>query len=230
MSELQPEIQEPVAAEPEPVAAAPVVAAAPAAPPPVVETDAQIRARSARMTRRGLVVGVIGAAAGYAGYRWIDQSEKDGRQELPLRKAFHFDADVARGVFQERGLAPTYSVDKAVDLRFNGPYGVRDDIDASSWRLQMAGVADADKHPQYQKDITTWNYVMTPRVDPNAPKTIDSKGPAETPKEAIWTRSKDGFGAPMRGQEEGWGERQHARGRLAGDLACDDRPDEAAPA
>ena len=73
-------------------------------------------------------------------------------------------------------------------------------LGAGGW--QMAGVADAAKHPQYQKDITTWNYVMTPRVDPNAPKTVDSKGPAEAPKEAIWTRSKDGFGAPMRGQEE----------------------------
>jgi hypothetical protein len=181
---------------------APPTPEAPQPPPPHVDTDAEIRSRSASMTRRSLVVGALGAAAGYAGYRWIDRSEKIGRQELPLREAFQFDAKVARGVFDERGLAPTYPVDKAVDLRFNGPYGVRDDIDPASWRLQMAGVANPEKYPQFQKDITTWKYVMTPRNPDGTPAASDSKGPVTTPQPGVWTRAKDSFGDPMRGQEE----------------------------
>jgi hypothetical protein len=111
------------------------------------------------------------------------------------------DAKVARGVFEERGLAPTFDKKKAVDLRFNGPYGVRDDLDVKTWRLQMAGVAGAEKFPQYQKDITTWNYVMTPRVEA-MPQTDSAKGPAEAAPSTAWVRVKDGFGTPMRGQEE----------------------------
>ncbi len=167
-----------------------------------VETDEEVGRHSAAMTRRSLLVGVVGAAAGYAGYRWIDRSEKDGRQELPLRKALHVDEKVTRGVFEERGLAPTYAKEKAVDLRFNGPYGLRDDLDAASWRLQMAGLDAPQKYPQFQKDVTTWNYVMTPRVEPHQVSADNSKGPAEAAPEKPWTRVKDGFGAPMRGQEE----------------------------
>ena len=145
-----------------------------AAPEPVpgtrpvhVETDTEVRKRSARMTRRGLFVGAVGAAAGYAGYRWIDQSGlatddgSEARLQLPLRRAEDSDAKVTRELFNERGIAPTYNRKRAEELRFNGPYGVRDDLDLKSWRLQMAGVANPEKFPQYQKDITTWNYLMT---------------------------------------------------------------------
>jgi hypothetical protein len=168
---------------------------------PIVDPDAAVRSLSASMTRRSLVVGVAAAAAGYAGYRWIDRSPSVGRQEIPLRKAFQTDAKVARAVFNERGLAPTFRVKDSVDLRFNGPYGVRDDLDVSTWRLQMAGVAAPEKHPQFQQDITTWNYVMTPRYVGGTPSESDSKGPAKV-RQAEWTRAKDSFGTPMRGQEE----------------------------
>ena len=204
----------PTAAEAATPPVEPVAAAAPPVPPAPgpkhVETDADVKKRSASMTRRSLLVGVAGAAAGYAGYRWIDRSEKDGKQELPLRRAFHADADVSRTVFDERGIAPTYPVEKAVDLRFNGPYGLRDTIDPASWRLQLAGSASPEKSPLYQKDITTWNYQMTPRPDdmsgqPSAQSAApadDAKGPVSTKAAPMWTRQKDGFGAPMRGQEE----------------------------
>jgi len=168
---------------------------------PAPDPDASIRARSASMTRRSLVVGAAAAAAGYAGYRWIDRSPAVGRQELPLRKAFQTDAKVARAVFNERGLAPTYNVKDSVDLRFNGPYGLRDELDLSSWRLQMAGVANPERYPQFQKDITAWNYVTTPRYVGGAPAESDAKGPA-TPRKAEWTRARDSFGSPLRGQEE----------------------------
>lgn len=166
-----------------------------------VDPNAAIRARSVSMTRRSLVVGAAASAAGYAGYRWIDRSPAVGRQELPLRRAFQADQKVAQAVFNERGLAPTFNVKDAVDLRFNGPYGVRDDLDLSTWRLQMAGVANPEKSPRFQKDITTWNYVTTPRYVGGTPAESPSKGPA-TPRKAEWTRAKDSFGAPLRGQEE----------------------------
>jgi hypothetical protein len=192
---------EPVqAAEPEEAEAAPVAEPAAVVKEPV-ETDAEIRARSARMTRRSLLVGAAGAAAGYAGYRWIDRSPVDGRQELPLRRAFQFDAKVARGVFDERGLAPTYPLEKSVDLRFNGPYGLKEELNLASWRLQLVGVAGAETMPGYVPDVTAWKYVETVRYAGHAPKESDAKGPV-TERKAEWTRAVDSNGVPMRGQEE----------------------------
>ncbi len=96
------------------------------------------------------------AAAGYGVYRWIDHSALIGRQQRPLRKGFQTNAAVARAVFDERGIAPTYPVAKAVDLRFNGPYGLRQELVLESWRLKLVGVDAPERFPQFVPDVTAW--------------------------------------------------------------------------
>jgi len=131
-----------------------------AAPPPAQqELDAEVRRESARRSRRSFVAAGAAAAAGYGFYRWIGGSEVVGRQPLPLRKAYDANAAISRAIFHEGNLAPTYSRGKAVaDLRTNGFYGLGSELVPESWRLQLVGVEDPRKHPQYADDVTAWNY------------------------------------------------------------------------
>jgi hypothetical protein len=70
----------------------------------------------------------------------------------------HFNAKVSRTVFDERGLAPTYPVTRSMELRTNGNYGLKMDLAPESYRLQMVGVANARRLPQYVDDVTAWEY------------------------------------------------------------------------
>jgi hypothetical protein len=170
----------------------------------VAAANAAVLAESARRTRRSFLVAGVAAAAAYGGYRWIDRSRLVGRQQLPLREGFRVDAAVARGVFGERGIAPTYPVGKAVDLRFNGPYGLRQELMLESWRLKLVGVEQPERFPQYVKDVTTWVYDEKPNMPMSQGKSgqaDDSKGRVAAAP-AVWMRATNPDGTPMRGQEE----------------------------
>ena len=89
-----------------------------------------------------------GGGGGGGGVRSLslDRSQS-GRPALPrpLRKALDFNAGLTRDVFDERGLAPTYPLEKAEDLRINGIYGLKEELVPESYRLQVVGVADAEE-------------------------------------------------------------------------------------
>jgi hypothetical protein len=120
--------------------------------------DAAVRAESRRRTRRSFLMAAAATAGGYGFYRWIDRSPGDQLIPRPLRKMLDFNAKVAHGVFDERGLAPTYPVDKSMELRTNGNYGLKEDLVPASYRLQMVGVENAKRFPQYVDDVTAWEY------------------------------------------------------------------------
>src|SRR6266700_7211673 len=115
----------------------------------VRELDEQVKKASGRRTRRSFLVAAAAAAGGYGFYRWIDRSPGDQLIRRPLRKMLDFNAKVSRGVFDERGLAPTYPVSKSMELRTNGNYGLKMDLVPESYRLQMVGVENAKRFPQY---------------------------------------------------------------------------------
>ncbi|WP_353072996.1 molybdopterin-dependent oxidoreductase [Tunturiibacter gelidoferens] len=120
--------------------------------------NAELRAQSGQRTRRSFLVAAAATAGGYGFYRWIDRSPGDQLIPKPLRKMLEFNAKVSRGVFDERGLAPTYPVDRSMELRTNGNYGLKMDLLPESYRLQMVGVANAKGLPQYVEDVTAWEY------------------------------------------------------------------------
>ncbi len=72
-------------------------------------------------------------------------------QPKPFRRAFQANAKLARAVFDDRALAPTYPLKRAEDLRVNGVYGLKQALVPESWRLQLTGVADAKSYPQYSR-------------------------------------------------------------------------------
>ena len=136
--------------------------------------DAVVRAESGRRTRRSFLVAAAAAAGGYGFYRWIDRSPGDQLIPRPLRKMLDFNAKVSRAVFDERGLAPTYPVSKSMELRTNGNYGLKLELVPKSYRLQMVGVENAKRFPQYVDDVTAWEYKYAAKKD-NGPVLHDTK-------------------------------------------------------
>jgi hypothetical protein len=127
--------------------------------------DAEVRAQSAKRTRRSFLIAAAAAAGGYSFYRWIDRSPGDQLIPRPLRKMLNFNASVSRGIFEDRGLAPTYPVSRSMELRTNGNYGLKMDLVPDSYRLQMVGVANAKAFPQYVDDVTAWEYQYAAKKD-----------------------------------------------------------------
>src|SRR3984885_196008 len=120
--------------------------------------DAAVLQESRKHTRRSFAVAAAGAAAGWGLYQWIDRSQRLSMQPKPLRRAFQANAKLARAVFDDRALAPTYPLKRAEDLRVNGVYGLKQALVPESWRLQLTGVANAKTYPQYAEDVTAWEY------------------------------------------------------------------------
>ena len=120
--------------------------------------DAAVLAASRSHTRRAFVVAGIGAAAGYGFYHWLGDGPSDEGTDNFLRKTLRFNEGVARDVFGEHALAPTYPISRAENLRVNGVYGLKRELSTDHWRLQLVGVKDADRDPRYVKDVTAWEY------------------------------------------------------------------------
>jgi len=155
----------------------------------VASGDAEtVKRESARRTRRSFVVGGVAAAAGAGVAYWIDNGRQVGRLQAGLRKTLEFDAAVNRAVWDERGLAPTYAVEHARPLRLNGTVGLAETLVLDSWRLQLAGVAGAEKSPLFVKDVTAWEYKYGGDVAP----TMEAQDVKSTPGNGVGSKT----GAP----------------------------------
>jgi hypothetical protein len=142
---------------------------------------ATIKRLSAKRTRRSFVVGGAAAAAAYGAAYWIGNTPPVGELQSGLRHVLDFDAAVNRAVFGFRELAPTYSMRQARPLRLNGVIGLDDPLQLSSWRLQVAGVANPQASPHYAPDVTAWNYQYgesAPQASPLAPDLKSAPAPA----------------------------------------------------
>jgi len=150
----------------------------------------------------------LGVVGGYEFYRWIQNSPGDQLLQRPLRKALNFNAGLSRGVFDERGLSPTYPVGKSVELRVNGNYGLKQDLLMESYRLQVVGVEEPKSFAQYVDDVTAWEYKYkteaaqyTGHDTKVAPKADDAQMTPAFQKAFAEMRAAEGS-RPPRGQEE----------------------------
>ncbi len=172
--------------------------------------DEAVLRRSRQHTRRSFVVAAVGAAAGYGFYHWIDHTHRDGMQPTPLRQALQTNAKLSRTVFDERAMAPTYPVERSVDLRVNGLDGLKQPLILESWRLQLVGAADAQSRPRYVKDVTAWEYkYATEDIGGDkghdtkvAPKTDTAEKMAPKAGMALAKSMQERTTRPPRGQEE----------------------------
>jgi Oxidoreductase molybdopterin binding domain len=124
----------------------------------IAAANAAVLAKSRSHTRRSFLVAATAAAAGYGVYRWIDDGLPAEMQPEAFRKAFQTNAAVSKALFAERGLAPTYPLSRAENIRVNGVYGLKMALKPESYRLQVVGVRDAEQHPSYHGDVTAWEY------------------------------------------------------------------------
>jgi hypothetical protein len=155
--------------------------------------EAKVKAESSRRTRRSFVVGGVAAVAGAVVLHEIDGSRPLGRIQAAFRHTLNADADVARTVFGERGLAPEYPLSKAKPLRLNGVVGMEQTLDLSSWRLQLAGVDRPEQQPLYAKDVTAWEYKYVGAMQQDqqaldvksAPKSDAKLGPGDDQPEPV---------------------------------------------
>jgi hypothetical protein len=160
----------------------------------IVSGDAEtVKRESARRTRRSFLVGGVTAAAGFAAFEWISNSPPMGRLQGAFRRTLQADAAINRAVWGERGLAPEYAVSESKPLRLNGVVGMDESLDPASWRLQLAGVANAERSPLYRKDVTDWEYKylgdvpMTPQMEDikSAPKSDARVNPGDPQPQAV---------------------------------------------
>jgi hypothetical protein len=165
----------------------------------VESLDAAVRAESARRTRRSFLAAAVAAAGGYGFYRWIDRSPGDQLIPRPLRTMLNFNAKVSRGVFDERGLASTYPVSKSMELRTNGNYGLKMDLVPESYRLQMVGVENAKRFPQYVEDVTVWEYKYAVKKEPGPVEHDTKVAPKEEAKADPNSDAGAGEGPMMQG-------------------------------
>lgn len=126
--------------------------------PTVDQLNEAVLKDSRRHTRRSFVAAAAAGATGYGLYRWIAHLPANEMQPGGYRKAFETNAAVSRAVFDDRNLAPTYSVSKSENLRVNGVYGLKKMLAPASYRLQLAGSAATALHPRYSRDVTAWPY------------------------------------------------------------------------
>ena len=122
--------------------------------------DEAVLKESGRHTRRSFVYAGLAttAAAGFYAYLNVANQAGTAMQPPPLRRAYGLNAAVSRAVFGERAMAPTYPMERAGALRVNGVYGLKMPLVADSWRLQVVGSRDADQHPRFSPDVTSWEY------------------------------------------------------------------------
>jgi hypothetical protein len=152
-----------------------------------------VKRESGRRTRRSFLVGGVAAAAGLGAFEWLSNTPPLGRLQSAFRRTLEFDAAVNRAVWGERGLAPEYPVSESKPLRLNGVVGMDEMLDPASWRLQLAGVANASGSPMYRKDVTDWEYKylgdvpMTPQMEDikSAPKSDARVMPGDPQPQAV---------------------------------------------
>jgi hypothetical protein len=109
-------------------------------PPP----DADVQARSARLTRRAFAFGAFASAAGLAAWRWLGASAEEDGLSWPLRRVLQFNETLAQATYRAARLSPTFPLGHAAApdlMRINGRIGLDAAVDAASWRLQIGAPA-----------------------------------------------------------------------------------------
>ena len=154
--------------------------------------DREMLRISARRTRRSFLVMAAAAGGGYWLYNRLGNSRQIGMLQWPLRRAEEYNAALFRKIFRERGLAPTYSLNQATELRLNGDIGLYSDLDLNTWRLKLVGADHAERYRQYNENMNLWAYFpkegdAQPPVarEQSEQPSLDAETPNGSPKDML---------------------------------------------
>lgn len=126
---------------------------------PVIEMPASsFRWRS----RRDFLALGVGAASLALIWRWVLHGQPIGDMPWQLRRALDWNADVSEALLGTRRLARTFPASDAIaDLRVNGDIGIATTLDPAKWRLQVVGLENPQKYPQFVEDVNSWDYGLS---------------------------------------------------------------------
>ena len=101
-------------------------------------SDEKARSEMSKYSRRGFLVSGVAALIGVFGWRWMSDETKDRL----LRSTLEFNERVSQAFYRPTRLAPEFAPTAAtIPTRTNGGEGLSDDIDPSTWKLAVGGLA-----------------------------------------------------------------------------------------
>lgn len=106
-------------------------------------TEAEVKARLVRLSRRGFAVAGAATLGTLLGWRWLlRHAAREDDLAWPLRRALETNRKVSEALFSSRRLAPTFPREAVGTLRPNGMVGLEDpDFRLEDWRLEAQGLA-----------------------------------------------------------------------------------------
>ncbi len=89
-------------------------------------------------SRRSFLVGAVGIAGAYAGWRWLQDQPDVGGIPKPLRDQLERNETLWSNLSEGR-TAPEFSASKASPIQVNGRIGIRNDIELADWTVRVEG-------------------------------------------------------------------------------------------
>jgi DMSO/TMAO reductase YedYZ molybdopterin-dependent catalytic subunit len=105
----------------------------------------QVRQRMSRQTRRGFLGLGAGMLVGWGAFEWITSRRQLGGVPWPMRKTLEVNEQFAHDYLTTGRLAPTFPASRISPGRVNGDVGLDEDVDVSTWKLQVEGLAAQDE-------------------------------------------------------------------------------------
>lgn len=90
-------------------------------------------------SRRSFLTGGAASLAAFAGWRFIQGRPDDNRIPDILRSGHEANEALWRKLSRDQALAPTFDRSESSMMRVNGRHGIRDEIDLTSWQLEVLG-------------------------------------------------------------------------------------------
>jgi len=140
-----------VAAEPEAASSA-QPAITPPDPQALEEWNRQVRRRMRIQTRRSFLGLSAGLLAGFGAWGWLTSRRDIDGLPWPFRKTLEVNEQLAHDYLTTGRLAPTFPKDRISEDRVNGEVGLDDDVDVSTWKLQLEGLAGQDEQLKLDLD------------------------------------------------------------------------------
>ena len=102
-----------------------------------------VEARMKGMSRRSFLWGALAVGATVGGVKWIGAQRTEDGAVWPLRRALQTNEEIWRDLSNQLKLAPTFPARRAQQIRANGNYGLSDDFDAATWKMNVEGLDGA---------------------------------------------------------------------------------------
>ena len=112
----------------------------------IASFNQEVKWRMRQKTRRSFLVGGMAALAGAGGWYWLTSRREDDGVPWPFRRALEINEQLARDYFRRGRMSPAFPRQAAREDRVNGDVGLEKEIDISTWKLTIEGLAAAD-HP-----------------------------------------------------------------------------------